>query len=380
MDVFRRKYNTYYLMLRFTGLWPLDDSIFPKIQRTFFSVFTLCCILIQVNTIRQVEMTLSNILTLLSYACPMLLYWLRYLGFVTVFPLVKTIVQSISNDCVSMRNPVEAKILEKYIDKTRTIILMFLGLSIVGMSFIAFRVLTPTLLRSEYQLYSLRFYGFFYSEQNKQADWASVHLTLTSAIGLLTIACTEGFLAVFSLYLCGLFEIVGYRIRKTVDNAAQLITSKPIDVGPAMEVHQRAFTLAKSAEKSMMLSYLLAIMMVIVSFAVNLYRASLLILEMNQLDETIMSFLVVLTHLVVMFLNNYSGQQLANISINVFNETHNSLWYCVPLESQKTLLFILMKSSTEVQFNLAGLFIPCYEGFATMMSSSFSYFTVLYSV
>ncbi|XP_076656426.1 uncharacterized protein LOC143361052 isoform X3 [Halictus rubicundus] len=378
MDVFRRKYNTYYLMLRFTGLWPLDDSIFPKIQRTFFSVFTLCCILIQVNTIRQVEMTLSNILTLLSYACPMLLYWLRYLGFVTVFPLVKTIVQSISNDCVSMRNPVEAKILEKYIDKTRTIILMFLGLSIVGMSFIAFRVLTPTLLRSEYQLYSLRFYGFFYSEQNKQADWASVHLTLTSAIGLLTIACTEGFLAVFSLYLCGLFEIVGYRIRKTVDNAAQLITSKPIDVGPAMEVHQRAFSEFVSREYYQNSSR--TTRGILYDTVPALQQASLLILEMNQLDETIMSFLVVLTHLVVMFLNNYSGQQLANISINVFNETYNSMWYCIPPKSQKLLLLVLMKTANEYKFNLAGLFSPCYEGFTMMMSSSFSYFTVLYSV
>ncbi|XP_076642252.1 uncharacterized protein LOC143353089 isoform X3 [Halictus rubicundus] len=316
MDVFRRNYNTYYLILRFTGLWPFDDSILPKIQRTFFSVFTLCCILIQVSTLQHVEITFNNILTTLSYACPMLLYFLRYLGFAANFALVKSFLQDLQNDCAEIQNPAEAKILKKHMEKTRRIFLLFLCLSILGITFVSARVVIPAILRSKYQLYTLRSFGFFYTEQSRHADWACVHLSLTTAIGMLTIACTEGTLAVFSLYLCGLFEIVGYRMRGTIDNAAQLGTSKQIDIGPAIVMHQRAF----------------------------------------------------------------NGQQLANTSNYVFNETYNSMWYTIPSKSQKLLLFVLMKSATEVQFNLAGLFVPCYEGFTMMMSSSFSYFTVLYSV
>ncbi|XP_076642251.1 uncharacterized protein LOC143353089 isoform X2 [Halictus rubicundus] len=321
MDVFRRNYNTYYLILRFTGLWPFDDSILPKIQRTFFSVFTLCCILIQVSTLQHVEITFNNILTTLSYACPMLLYFLRYLGFAANFALVKSFLQDLQNDCAEIQNPAEAKILKKHMEKTRRIFLLFLCLSILGITFVSARVVIPAILRSKYQLYTLRSFGFFYTEQSRHADWACVHLSLTTAIGMLTIACTEGTLAVFSLYLCGLFEIVGYRMRGTIDNAAQLGTSKQIDIGPAIVMHQRAFKLAQSVGDRLLISYLLAIIVVIVSFAVNLYRASLLMLEKTHLDEAFTAILVVMTHLIVMFLNNYSGQQLANTSNYVFNET-----------------------------------------------------------
>ncbi|XP_076378919.1 uncharacterized protein LOC143259629 [Megalopta genalis] len=85
-------------------------------------------------------------------------------------------------------------------------------------------------------------------------------------------------------------------------------------------------------------------------------------------------------HVLIMFIDNYTGQTLTDNSAVVFNETYNLLWYRVPLESQKLVLLILLRSSIEVQFNLGGLFVPCYEGFARMMNSSFSYFTVLYSV
>ncbi|XP_076643157.1 uncharacterized protein LOC143353590 [Halictus rubicundus] len=264
--------------------------------------------------------------------------------------------------------------------RTRRIFLMFLGLSILAIAFVSLRLVTPTILRSKYQLYSLRFFGFFYTEQSRQADWACVHLSLTTAIGLLTIACTEGSLAVFALYLCGLFEIVSYRIRKTVDNAAQLMTSNQIDIGPAIVMHQRAFKLSQSVGDSLLISYLLAIVVVIVSFAVNLYRASLLLLENTQLEETLMAIVVVVTHIVIMFLNNYSGQQLCNTCNYVYDETYNSMWYAIPPKSQKLLLLVLMRSANEVQLTLAGLFVPCYQGFTMMMSSSFSYFTVLYSV
>ncbi|XP_076629237.1 uncharacterized protein LOC143345746 [Colletes latitarsis] len=81
-----------------------------------------------------------------------------------------------------------------------------------------------------------------------------------------------------------------------------------------------------------------------------------------------------------MFLNNYSGQKVIDDSGDVFIDTYNTLWYRTPLSMQRMLLLIMRRSAINCECNLSGLFIPSYEGFATMMSSSFSYFTVMYSV
>ncbi|XP_078051436.1 uncharacterized protein LOC144477584 [Augochlora pura] len=210
MDVFRRNYSTYYCILRFTGLWPFDESVLPKIHRIVFSAVSVSCIMIQVSTIQHVEMTLSNILTLLSFTCPMLLFLFRYITFVINFPLLKNYLRNIQNDCVTIQNPDEVKILEKYRTKMKHVLQLFIGLSVAGSLFAASELLIPTILRVHYQLHILQFFGFFYFEQSKLTDWACFHITIMIMVGLLTFTCTEGSLAIFSLYLCGIFEIVGY--------------------------------------------------------------------------------------------------------------------------------------------------------------------------
>ncbi|XP_076378875.1 uncharacterized protein LOC143259621 isoform X3 [Megalopta genalis] len=365
---------------------------------------------------------------------------------------IKSYIQNIQNDCITIQNPAEAMILAKYKTKTKRVMQIFIGISVGGILMVILKLLLPTVLRLKYQLSCLEFFGFFYREQTKLTDWACVHLTATTAIGLLTFTCTEGSLAVFSLYLCGLFDIVSRRcpfdsynyfntlcihaiiplaaflhvyyfyskffsisvifhitwvaqhanvgliepcasfiqlfttgnhicrIREAVNDASKLITANHVAIGPAMDMHQRAYKLANCISNDMVVSYLLAILVVIVSFAVNLYRAFLLILDTPHFDDTCMAITIVVTHMLVVFLNNYSGQQLANVSVKVYNETYNSLWYSIPPKSQKLLLFVLMRSTPELRYNIGGLFIPCYQGFTTMMSSSFSYFTVLYSI
>nr|XP_033335178.1 mannosyl-oligosaccharide 1,2-alpha-mannosidase IC-like [Megalopta genalis]XP_033335179.1 mannosyl-oligosaccharide 1,2-alpha-mannosidase IC-like [Megalopta genalis] len=106
----------------------------------------------------------------------------------------------------------------------------------------------------------------------------------------------------------------------------------------------------------------------------------LAISDTKNVDNLLVSVLMLVTHLIFIFLNNHSGQQLTTSSVDLFHEIYSSLWYCTSTKSQKLVLFILMKSTLEMQFSLAGLFVPNYQGFTAMMSASFSYFTVLLSM
>ncbi|XP_076656435.1 uncharacterized protein LOC143361060 [Halictus rubicundus] len=100
---------------------------------------------------------------------------------------------------------------------------------------------------------------------------------------------------------------------------------------------------------------------------------------MDKLDNVVLSIEIIALHILIMFLNNYSGQKLMSTSIELFDRTYNSLWYRIPPQSQRMLLFTMMRSIQILKFNLAGLFVPGYEGFNMMMSSSFSYFTMILS-
>ncbi|XP_076226760.1 uncharacterized protein LOC143174887 isoform X4 [Nomia melanderi] len=347
MVSFQKNYGIYYSMLCITGLWPFYQSTLSKIQRTFYSVCTLCCIVVQVSSIQNVELTLDNLLRMLSFTCPMALFLLRYLCFIYNFSIFSFRVTLAGN--VHPRNRKRLQHAEKF-DRVKDI--------------------NETYRRVEE----------CDSNISGRTDWVCLNAAVTTCFGLLAVACTEASFSVFCLYLCGLYEIVSYRIRTAVDNGAKCIQSKPIDIRPAVNLHQKALKLGYGIARGVVVSYLAALLMVVCSFAVNLYRIFLLLLEMKKIDEIVISIVMVASHFIIMFVFNHDGQKLVTSSGQLFHQTYDSLWYYIPLKTQKVLLFILTNTTAEVQINLAGLFVPSFQGFSRMMSSSFSYFTVIYSV
>ena len=60
---------------------------------------------------------------------------------------------------------------------------------------------------------------------------------------------------------------------------------------------------------------------------------------------------------------------------------YDSTWYYIPLKAQKLLLFVMLRSLKECEFNLSGLFVPCYEGFSAVIyiSGTSSYNLTLFN-
>ncbi|XP_053980224.1 odorant receptor 22c-like [Hylaeus volcanicus] len=228
----------------------------------------------------------------------------------------------------------------------------------------------------------LKITGFFIV-QEKYCTVVAIHAILTCTIGLLVLACTESTLAIYACYVCGLFRITSYRLRNAVDNAVGQIVhnrngSSHSSIPEAVAIHSKSLRIIEESAAMLTIPYLAAIIIAIISFGLNLYRLFLATVDMNSL-ELIFSGMLVTIHLVIVFLNNYNGQKIIDDSVSVFYETYDTTWYSIPPSMQKLLLMIMRRSSIECAFNLADLFTPSFTGFSTMMSSSFSYFTLLYS-
>ncbi|XP_076174823.1 uncharacterized protein LOC143150436 isoform X2 [Ptiloglossa arizonensis] len=105
-----------------------------------------------------------------------------------------------------------------------------------------------------------------------------------------------------------------------------------------------------------------------------------MIVEGAALEEFLLCSLILSGYMFLMYMSNRSGQKIIDDSLDIFYQTYDSMWYCAPISTQKMLLVIIHRSSIQCSFHVTGIFMLCYEGFSTLVSSSFSYFSVLYSI
>ncbi|XP_076656364.1 uncharacterized protein LOC143361009 [Halictus rubicundus] len=141
MDTFRNHYTTYYNALRFTALWPYDNSFLKKVQRVMHPTILFTSIAIQASTLRMIEFTLSNLLQLLSFAFCFILGILRYVGFAVNFPVIRSVFENIENDTASLTDPVETKIMMDQIVDAKRVIIAHLAVAYAGVIIVTFTLL-----------------------------------------------------------------------------------------------------------------------------------------------------------------------------------------------------------------------------------------------
>ncbi|XP_012056510.1 PREDICTED: uncharacterized protein LOC105619602 [Atta cephalotes] len=80
-----------------------------------------------------------------------------------------------------------------------------------------------------------------------------------------------------------------------------------------------------------------------------------------------------------MFVSNHIGQNIIDHNNYVFSTAYNVQWYRAPLRIQRMILFLLQRETKMFTLNVGGLFNASMECFATLVKTSVSYFTVIYS-
>ncbi|KYQ47769.1 hypothetical protein ALC60_13194 [Trachymyrmex zeteki] len=157
-------------------------------------------------------------------------------------------------------------------------------------------------------------------------------------------------------HACGLLKLTSYRILNAFDDRLQLmnISKKSkcticIKLSKAIKIHRRS------------LEY----------FLINEINAFYFILlkavTTHNILETITIGLLVYSHICYSFFMNYFGQDIIDHSENFFRQIYNSKWHMIPLHAQKLILFVMQRSSKNCVLLVGGLYVPSYEGFATVI-------------
>ncbi|KAG6802038.1 odorant receptor [Apis mellifera caucasica] len=391
MNVFDNQYRIYRIILKIIGLWPYDNSIYVWIQRLCLLSYFFANIIFQIVSLLRSEITLQNSILILSITCPLVLFLLRYIGSIACFPTIKIVFKHIRTEENIVQDSIESQIRMKLIDDSHHIINIFFWMTYTTIVIFIIYVSYPIILDFMIPLNESRTHFIYYittfsHNQSIYLDILDFNFMFTGIFGLLSVACSESITGIYSYYICILLKIVSYRIQKIIMYLAMFklspkqIDSKLIELYRVVDIHNQTIELIDFMLSTAGIHYIIASLLVVISLAINLHRlVNATLIKKNQL-EMLFCFTLVAIHLVIIFLNNYNGQIVMNSSQELFDELYNSMWYFMPLKAQKILLLIMLQSTTKHAFNILGLFTPCYAGFSTMLSSSFSYFTLMYSI
>ncbi|XP_071638133.1 uncharacterized protein [Temnothorax longispinosus] len=205
----------------------------------------------------------------------------------------------------------------------------------------------------------------------------------TTAIARTTAMVATGTMLIAYLkHICGMLSIASYRIEKAMAiNMQQNINQEKIiiiykGIICAVDIHRKATKFSQVLIKSFEGSFFFLIAAGMVCLSSTLVQIAL---YNDTVEQLILPLMFISVLYVYMFLSNYTAQEVTDHNEYVFATVYNVQWYMAPLPIQKMMLFLLQKGTKAFHIILGGIFIASMESAATLMGTSISYFTVLYS-
>ncbi|XP_036143083.1 uncharacterized protein LOC105834284 [Monomorium pharaonis] len=208
-----------------------------------------------------------------------------------------------------------------------------------------------------------------------------LHTNVALCIGATAMVATGTTLLVYFKHICGMFSIASFRIEKAmmtnmlqdINQEKEILIYKGIIYG--IDIHRKATEFSQLFMKNFEGSFFFLIVAGMISVSNTLVQ----VVSINNIEELLLPLLIMLFLYIYLFISNYTAQEVMDHNNRVFATVYDVQWYIVPLRIQKMLLFLLQRGTKAFNLNLGGLFIGSLESAATLISTSISFFTVLYA-
>ncbi|XP_011864036.1 PREDICTED: uncharacterized protein LOC105559960 isoform X4 [Vollenhovia emeryi] len=330
-------YKLYRICLLSLGLWPYGDSYFKQIYAIFCIFTILFSIIAQLLKIFTMEYNLELVLTDLSFAIPFIAFLLKYSTFYILSQKIKELMEHIQIDWNGLQNEGEVEIIRKYAKTARN--------------------------------YMYAVVEYFLDEQ-KYYYPILLHTIATITIGVVTILATETLFFAYIYHVCGMFEIVSYRIMCALNKSILLTLNKEntirVKLIDAIEIHQRTFEFFEYLTSTFALSYFFLSVLGVASLSINLFCLSQVAILTNKKKDVAPFAVFVIGHFYYLFIWNYMGHKVIDSSTEIFKKAYETQWYTAPVQMQKLLLFIMQRSMKSCKLVMGNVYYVSLEQFTSV--------------
>ncbi|XP_072758625.1 uncharacterized protein [Anoplolepis gracilipes] len=381
-------FNLNKILLLLLGLWPYKQSYFTRFQFIFLSSILTSNLIVQCTTFISQRYTIEFIIRVLASMFYSAIFVIKYNLFYVNIESMKALLDRLLHINNKIKDKNEIAIMKKcgYNGKWYTVALTILSVCLIIFGSIVLfwpqisNVTLPTNVSRSYPLQFVIMTEYFI-DQEKYYYFIIFHYYTSLCIATLVILGTGTILIMYIEHIFGLFKIASYRIERAmnIDMLRNINQNHPLiykGLICAVNIHRQALNLCNDLVSSLQTMMFCLLVFTVGSVSLNLFR---IISSKENITDFICPLSFIIVTIVYMFLANYMGESITNNNDVIFATAYNVQWYVAPLYIQKMILFLLQRNSIVVAFKIGGVFVGSIESFASMIKTSVSYFTVIYS-
>ncbi|KAH0946883.1 hypothetical protein HN011_001014 [Eciton burchellii] len=376
------------ILLQIIGLWPYQQTKLVKFQFIFLAGILAAAIIFQLTTFITSKCTPEFIIKSLSITIVFIIGLAKYVSFRIHIKTIKKLLRLLQHIFNELKEEKEIAIMKKYswTAKCHTIILTSILVSFISALLLEqfwSTILDIVLCKNISRPHRLPIKTEYFFDQEKYFYFILFHLNAAIFIAMIaTIGIGTMFIAYFQ-YVCGMFMIVSYRIENAMrDDLLQRVrlTENLIIIGiiRAVRIHRQAMQLCDLLIYPFDKFFLFLIVLGVLCLSLNLFQITSP-KEFKNSIELLLPLLFTSISILYMFVGNYVGQNITDHNNHIYVTTYNVQWYKASLQVQKLIFFLLQRNIKNFTLSCGGLFDASFEYFATLVKTSVSYFTVIYS-
>ncbi|XP_051172965.1 uncharacterized protein LOC127289208 [Leptopilina boulardi] len=224
----------------------------------------------------------------------------------------------------------------------------------------------------------------YFVDSNEYFYWIEFHIFITATVEMCVLIGSESIFAVFTEHACGLFRIIGYRL-KSVKNIYNCKTRSKKDVEEAtykiitfcIEQHNRAIEFCDTIESCFSICFFFTMGLNSIIISATLLQV---VVNMDKLNDAVKFATFSIALIIHLYFNSLPAQRLMDHSIFLADLMYDGFWYQLPLKPKKLLSMIIMRTSAPCTLTAGNICVMSLKTFCTILQTSFSYFTLLSSV
>ncbi|XP_029678585.1 uncharacterized protein LOC115244786 [Formica exsecta] len=380
-------FNLNRILLLAVGLWPYQQSNFTRLQFIFLSTILTTSLIFQCTPFISQKCTPDLVVKVLSSASIFAFIVIIYNMFCVNIEAMKDLLEQLQHIYNEVKDKNEFAIINAYgySAKRCTAAFTILGVCSIFAIIVAIfwsNICSNMLSKNVTQSRRLPIMMEYFIDQDKYFYLILIHICVAACIGTIVMVAIGAMLIAYFQYTCGMFKISSHRIKHAISiNTLGNIQSKKIililkGIISAVNIHRQAIKLSELLVSKIEKMLFCLIIVGVVCLSLNLFRIAS---HGDDTKEILFPFIFTTISILYMFVANYIAQDITDHNGDLFATVYDVQWHLAPLHIQKLILFLLQKGTKEFTINIDGLFVGSLECFATLVKTSVSYFTVMYS-